>query len=247
MTPNAINVIYEDESVLVINKPAGLMVHGDGRSTEPTLADWMVETYPDIRDVGESWENQEGQIIYRPGIVHRLDRDTSGVMVIAKTQEAFEQLKEQFQNRLVQKMYHAVVYGNIIEDEGEIDKPIGKSKNDFRQWSAQPGARGTLREAHSIYRVLARSVDRQYCYVEVSPKTGRTHQIRVHMKAIHHPVVCDALYAAGRECTLGFKRLALHAHTLTLQLPDRGQMSFTAPLPSDFEKVANEWGVMGAR
>lgn len=229
-----IPIIYEDELMLVVNKPTGLMVHGDGRSSESTLSEWVLETYPEIKNVGELWVNQKEQAIPRPGIVHRLDKDTSGVMVIAKTSESFEFLKKQFQDREVQKIYHAFVYGNIKEDEGVIDKQIGKSKKDFRQFSAQPGARGTKRDAVTAFRILARTENKEACYVEMSPKTGRTHQLRVHMKAIHHPIVCDSLYASNRESLLDFKRLALHSYIITITTQNKEKMTFTAPLPKDF-------------
>ena len=239
MSELKINVVYEDSEVLVINKPAGLVVHGDGRTEETTLADWLVAQYPDIKEVGESWANQKGEAIMRHGIVHRLDRETSGVMVIAKTQESFVSLKEQFQKHLVQKTYHAFVYDTLKDDEGEIERPIGKSKNDFRKWSAQPGSRGVKREAYTAWerRGVAIDNEKKYSLVVLRPTTGRTHQLRVHLKAIHHPIVCDQLYAPNRECALGFSRLALHAHTLAFTTAEGKEMVCEAPFPKDFQKA----------
>jgi len=235
---NKPTIIHEDTEMLVINKPAGLVVHGDGRTEEYSVADWLVEQYPDIRGVGEQWENQKGETIERPGIVHRLDRDTSGVMVIAKTQESFEFLKEQFQERNIQKTYRAFAYDSFKEEKGDIERPIGKSKTDFRKWSAQPGSRGVQREAHTGWEVLGQieKNNKKYAYLELAPTTGRTHQLRVHLKAIHHPIVGDKLYAPKRGFALGFKRLALHANTLTI--PEKG--TFEAPLPDDFENAVKE-------
>lgn len=232
-----IDIIYEDEAILVLNKPAGLVVHGDGRTEEPTLAEWLLATYPDIRGVGEPWINQQGVTIERPGIVHRLDRETSGVMIVAKTQGAFLELKTFFQEHAIKKTYRAFVYDSMKEEEGDIDRPIGKSKNDFRKWSAQPGSRGLQREAHTHWEVLQTIQDgaHTYAYLELTPTTGRTHQLRVHLKAIHHPIVCDSLYAPNRPCALGFARLALHAHTLTLPKGFASQDVFEAPLPADFQ------------
>lgn len=230
--------IYEDEDVLVINKPAGLMVHGDGRTEEETLADYIVSEYPHLREVGEPWVNPDGSVIPRPGIVHRLDRDTSGVIVIAKTQESYEYLKKQFQEREIQKVYNAFAYGSIKEDVGVIDKPIAKSKKDFRMWSAQPGARGKSREALTEYKVIKRGTD--VVFLELYPKTGRTHQLRVHLKAIHHPIVCDALYAPNRPCVLGFGRVALHAKRITFTLPNGQKRVCEADFPEDFEKALAE-------
>ena len=235
MTTDQLNIVYEDKQVLAINKSAGLMVHGDGRSNEETLADILVEKYPEMKEVGEPWENQDGKVIYRPGIVHRLDKDTSGTLIIARDQETYLYLKEQFQKRSIHKVYNAFAYGNIKEEEGAIDKPIGKSRKDFRQWSAQPGARGLKREAVTEYKVLKRGKD--VVFLELSPKTGRTHQLRVHLKAIHHPIVCDSLYAPKRECLLGFERVALHAKSIDLTLPSGEKIIAEAPFPKDFEKA----------
>ncbi len=235
-------IIYEDEDVLVINKPSGLVVHGDGRTKEDSVADWVVEKYPEIKEVGEPWENQKGELIPRPGIVHRLDRETSGVMVVAKTQESFEFLKEQFKERNVKKTYRTFVYDVFKEEDGDIERPIGKSKNDFRKWSAQPGSRGVQRSAHTAWEVLGRieKNNKKYTYLELTPTTGRTHQLRVHLKAIHHPIVCDKLYAPKRGCYLGFKRLALHAHTLTISTKG----TFEAPFPEDFEDAIQELDII---
>jgi len=234
-------IIYEDDEVLVINKPAGLVVHGDGRTKEDSVADWIVEQYPTVEKVGEPWENDKGEIIPRPGIVHRLDRDTSGVMVIAKTQKSFEFLKEQFKERKVQKTYRCFAYDAFKEEKGEVDREIGKSKTDFRKWSAQPGSRGIQRKAHTSWEVLGSGEknNKTYTYLELSPTTGRTHQLRVHLKAIHHPIMCDKLYAPKRGCYLGFKRLALHAYTLTIP----GMQIFEAPLPEDFKAALNELSI----
>ena len=234
-----VDIIYEDLDVLVINKPSGLMVHGDGkddnRSNDHTLADTLVMLYPKIKDVGEPAE-YDGKIIARPGIVHRLDKDTSGVIIVATNQEAFEHLKKQFQDRLVKKTYRAFVYGNIKEDEGVIDKPIGRHPKVFNQWLASTSARGTLRDAVTEYKVLARGkVDGEsVTYVELYPKTGRTHQIRAHLKSLSTPVICDPIYAEKRPCILGLDRLALHALSLEIELPNGETKKFEAPLPEEF-------------
>ena len=233
-----LDILYEDENVFVINKPAGLIVHSDGRTKEKTLADLLIERYPEIKEVGEVWTTPEGEKIYRPGIVHRLDRETSGVLIVARNQETFLFFKEEFKNRNVEKKYHAFVYGNIKEDSGVIDKPIGKSKKDFRQWSAQPGSRGVLREAVTEFAVLGRTGD--YTYIEASPKTGRTHQIRVHLKAIHHPIVCDSLYAKSRSSAFGFLRTALHSRFISFSTKKGQVITVEAPFPEDFQKALAE-------
>jgi len=227
-----VEILFENKNILAINKPSGLVVHSDGRTKEESVSSWLQEKYPEIKNVGEPWTSPNGEVIYRPGIVHRLDRDTSGVLVIAKNQESFLNLKEQFQNREIKKTYNAFVYGEMKEVEGIIDRPIGRSKSDFRKWSAQRGARGEMREAVTEYKVLSTSKD--VSYVELYPKTGRTHQIRVHLKAINHPVLCDSLYAENKPSMLGLERLALHARKIEISDINEDILTIEAPLPKDF-------------
>jgi 23S rRNA pseudouridine1911/1915/1917 synthase len=228
-------ILYEDNEVVVVNKPAGLVVHSDGKTIEPALADWVFKNYPDTKDVGEPGKTSNGETVPRPGIVHRLDRDTSGVMVIAKTDESFQNLKKQFQEHKIQKIYNAFVYGEIKGEKGTINRPIGRSTKDFRRFSAQRGARGEMREAITDYKVVARGLG--YSFVEISPKTGRTHQIRVHFKAINYPLVGDSLYAPGKENTLGFTRTALHSGKITFS-DTKGELhTVEAPYPEDFVKA----------
>lgn len=255
-------VLFENENLLFINKPAGLMVHSDGKTTEATLCDWVIKKYPNMKGIGEPSRTPTGEMVDRPGIVHRLDKDTSGVLVLAKTQASFENLKKQFQEREIKKIYNAFVWGVVKEDKGVVDRPIGRSKNDFRKWSAERFARGELRPAVTEYKVLNRilkeekseykdtkqlgktgsNIPKQFTYLELFPKTGRTHQIRVHMKAINHPVVGDSLYAPNHPKELGFERLALHARFLEITDLDGSKVSAEAPLPEDF---ANALKVLG--
>lgn len=236
-----IKIQYEDEDVLVIDKPVGLMVHGDGRSTERTLVDWLLKKYPDIKDVGEPLTLSNGDAVARPGIAHRLDKETSGAMVVAKNQETYLYLKRQFQGRDVKKKYHAFVAGEMKQERGTIDRPIGKSPRDFRQWSAGRGATGEMRDAVTWYRVLARG--KGCSFIEVQPHTGRTHQIRVHFKAIGHPVIGDKLYAPRYANTLSFSRTALHARSLAFKLRGGKEVSVIAPYPEDFKKAMGELNV----
>ncbi len=234
-------IIYEDDVVLAINKPVGMAVHEDGRFQEHILTDWIRATRPHMVGVGESMRLQNGVVIDRPGVVHRLDRDTSGVILLAKTQEAHAFLKAQFKERTMEKEYRAFVWGVVREVHGTIDRPIGRSRKDFRLWSAGKDAGGVLRPAITRYTVLA--VRDGFSYLSVEPKTGRTHQIRVHMKAIGHPLVCDTRYAPKREPALGFCRLALHAHMLTFTHPNGTRTVLEAPLPDDFLCAESHVGV----
>lgn len=237
--PSDITVLYEDDDVVVINKPAGLIVHYDGRTPEPSVVDWVKERYPHMENVGEPWTSPQGEVVPRPGIVHRLDRTTTGIMLLVKTQEAFAHLKGQFQARTIDKQYDALLYGHLKEDEGVVEAEIGRTRTKPRRWTAQFGKRGNLRAAITHWKVLARLVDPEsgelVMHMEMSPKTGRTHQIRVHAKAIHHPLVCDHLYAPKHACILGFTRPALHARTLSFDSPGTGErIAVEAPLPEDF-------------
>lgn len=252
MNLESIPILYKDDNYVIINKPAGLVVHPDGKTNEPTLVDWIIKNFPETKDVGEplviknakikieneGTENPES-VILRPGIVHRIDRETTGVLVIVRTAGAHAHLKQQFQARTVKKTYHAFVFGEMKEEEGVIDRPIGKSRKDFRMWSAQRGAKGTMREAVTEYKVVQRNKD--FSFVEAYPKTGRTHQIRVHFKAINHPVVCDKLYAPKRGCALGFGRVALHAYSIAFTDLSGKTVAVQAPYPDDFKRALEKF------
>lgn len=234
-----IPILYEDKDVVVINKPAGLIVHPDGKTKEKTLVDWILKKYPRTKNVGEPIILDDGTKILRPGIVHRIDRDTTGAVIIAKNQKSFEFLKKQFKDRKVHKVYQAFVYGDLKDERGMIDRPIGRSTNDFRKWTAQRGIRGEMREAVTYFKVLNKKDD--ITFVEAMPKTGRTHQIRVHFTAINHPIVGDKLYATDfflkKRQQLGFKRMALHAKELEITIPSGKLLTVTAPYPEDFEEA----------
>lgn len=239
-----IQTLYEDENYLIVNKPSGLIVHSDGKTKEPTLTAWILEKHPEMKEVGEPLRLRSGQApneevsIDRPGIVHRLDKETSGALVLAKNQKAFLDLKKKFQNRKVLKKYHAFVYGKIKDDDGTINLPIARSRSDFRKWSAERGARGESREAVTHYSVLKKGKDATF--VEAIPKTGRTHQIRVHFKAIHHPVVGDKLYAPNKPTLFGLNRLALHSFSLGFESIDGKRIDIAAEYPEDFEKAMDK-------
>lgn len=261
-----IKVLYEDSDILAIDKPSGISVHPDGRleskTKEKTITDWVLKNYPRMKNVGEPM----GDIV-RPGVVHRLDKDTSGVLVLAKNQKSYEYLKAQFSGRFVKKVYNAVVSGFMKDDHGIINKPIGRSPTDFRRRLAGRGARGELREAITEYKVLKRFITlacenfssctlpglpvgtlgdknshkptpQKFSYLEIKPKTGRTHQIRVHMKFLNHPVACDSLYDPKGLCPKGFKRLALHALSIEFKTPKGKILKIEAPLPAEFKKVS---------
>jgi 23S rRNA pseudouridine1911/1915/1917 synthase len=240
------SVLYEDNDVLAITKPAGLIVHSDGRTEEPSVATWVLEKYPALKEVGEPWVSPQGKVVLRPGIVHRLDRDTSGVMILAKTKEAYLYLKEQFHGRTAEKTYRAFVYGHPTSESGVIEAEIARIRSVPPRWGvARAHEDKKHRMAITHWKVLRRGVDsktgEKVSLMEAEPKTGRTHQIRVHFKHIHHPVVCDKLYASGRPPVLGFSRQALHASSLSIELPSGERHLFEAPLPPDFIEASTRF------
>ncbi|MBI4088599.1 RluA family pseudouridine synthase [Candidatus Kaiserbacteria bacterium] len=240
-------ILYEDADIVAVNKPAGLITHSDGRTKEETAEDWFKEKYP------EAVLPSSGPT----GYVHRLDRDTSGVLVFAKHAATHEFLRKAFHDRGVKKTYLAFVYGIPKQKKGIINFDIGRSRRDFRLRSAQPKAKGRLRSAVTRFEVVGESGG--FALLLVNPETGRTHQIRVHLKAIHHPIVGDRLYAPGlskggaignkpqsrgtpnRPPAGGINRLGLHAYALDLPLPSGAHIRIEAPLPSDLAPALNRF------
>lgn len=222
-----IPVLYEDKDLVVINKPAGMQVHPAGNTDRQTVAHWAIAKYPEIRDVGEN--------VLRPGIVHRLDRETSGVLLIAKTQPAFMGLKEVFQSRTIEKTYIALVSGHMPELAGKIEKPLLQRSGELRRFVVETQAfPEAARSATTFYRIIARYKD--FDLLEVTPKTGRTHQIRVHLASLGCPVVGDKLYAfkpMRRSEKFFSARQMLHAYRLRFELFSK-PYAFEAPLPEDF-------------
>ena len=214
-------IIFEDDDIVVVNKPSGMIVYPDGKHEYPALSHWLEKKYG------------EGGFHF----VHRIDRETSGVLVVAKTEEAHAFLKEQFQDREVKKVYRAFVHGALKEERGTIERAIGSARGGRGPRSATR-PHGVQREASTTWRRIANGAGS--AYIEAFPKTGRTHQIRVHCAAIQHPIIADVLYGPGRPALLGFKRLALHALSVTITLPSGKEKTFAAPLPPDFLKAEKE-------
>lgn len=232
-------IIYEDEHTLVIDKPVGIMVHPDDRNVEPTIADWLIEKYPNVAKVGEKGRN---------GIVHRLDRNTTGVLLLAKDNSAYRTFKSQFKEHTTRKVYRAIVEGNIREDNGMISMSLARAKSDFRKRTVvdmySDDSRGEEREAITRYKVVERSKTKDgkdYTYVECYPITGRTHQIRAHFRGIRHPIVGDDLYGSKIGATLA-PRSMLHALSLTIKIPEHDEMTFEAKVPKDMKKVLADLG-----
>lgn len=236
-------VLYEDDDVVVIDKPYGWLTHVDGHSNVPTVVEWFLLRVPAAAGVGELGYSPKGIILDRSGVVHRLDRETSGVLILAKQQVAHQMLKQQFKDHTVYKEYRALVYGRLNDRWGTINRAIGRSATDPRRRSAERGARGVLREAITDFERIGvgEYQDEPFSYVKLMPKTGRTHQLRAHLRAIDRPIVGDGLYAEfkiGKSNHLGLDRLALHAHILELVLPNGQTERFIAPVPRVMEEAA---------
>lgn len=212
-------IIYEDKDVLVVDKPSGVISHARGKYwDEPSVASFLRQYIND--------NNQDDdRLASRAGIVHRLDRFTSGVMICAKNQYSLRYLQKQFNDRSVEKTYIALIKGHLKNEEAVIDMPIERNPKQPSTFRVGPNGKA----ATTQYRVLQKNVS--YELVELKPKTGRTHQIRVHLKKLNHPIVGDKLY--GGEAAA---RLMLHARDLTIQLPDGKARTFISTVPEEFNK-----------
>lgn len=220
-----IPVVHEDRDVVVINKPAGIAVHPGVGIRFGTIADWFAKRYPDAVGVGEG----DG----RPGIVHRLDKDTSGIMILAKNESAYEHLKKQFKGRRAKKEYLALVFGVPGGRDGRITKPIARSRrNPLRRAVDDEG-----KEAATDW-MTEQKYGTKHALIRVFPQTGRMHQIRVHLHFLGYPIVGDSLYTFKRKKQpQGATRQLLHAEKLTITLPNDTTKTFIAPMPEDFQAV----------
>lgn len=242
-----IEIIFEDNDVLVINKPAGLIVHEAESTTDKTLADYLLAAYPQLQTVGENPK--------RPGIVHRLDKEASGLMVIAKNNQSFESLKQQFKKRTIKKEYLALAHGSISKDEGEITFPIVRAKSGhkmaalphcFQEEKNKPSNRdrGNLAAREKSRAALTKFILEKkwphFSLLKVKIKTGRTHQIRVHLAAYGHPLLGDDLYGTpktkvkNKRFALG--RIFLFAQTLSFKGLNGEKKEFHLDLPPVLKK-----------
>ncbi len=215
-----VDIVYEDAHLAVVDKPAGLTVHPAPGHASGTLVNALLWRYPDLPGIG-GWQ--------RPGIVHRLDKDTSGLMVVAKTDEAHHCLSEHIQERRIRKGYTALVGGVVADEEGVIDAPIGRDPRHRKRMAVVEGGRPSVTR-YAVARRMGRAT-----LVEVFPTTGRTHQIRVHFASLGHPLVGDALYG-GRTDVL--ERQFLHAHLLGFEHPESGEwVEFRSALAADLREA----------
>ncbi len=224
-------VIYEDEDFVAVNKPAGMLVHADGskagaqgsKLNHPTLVDWLMRHYPEIQGVGDDLK-------VRPGIVHRLDKDTSGVMLVARNQKYFEYLKRLFKNHAIKKVYLALVWGVPKERRGLIDKPIGIKPGTIKR---SVFSKKFQKTATTRYEII-KSFEGRAALVKALPETGRTHQIRVHLASIGCPVINDPLYNKKRDGIIGEGRLMLHSASIEFEKEPGKRIVLEVNLPEDF-------------
>lgn len=224
----ALDLLYEDDALLVVNKPAGMVAHPAVGHPSGTLANAVLGHAPEIVT-----GNAE-----RPGIAHRLDRDTSGIMLVAKTDAALRALQAQFAARRVHKTYLALAHGDVRTPEGKIDAPLGRDPHDRKKMAIVTC--GRARDAITIFRVLARNA--KYSLLQIEPETGRTHQIRVHLAFLKHPVVADAMYGK-RKNDLGLTRQFLHAWRIAFAHPVTGEAcAFQVAPPADLQNALRQAG-----
>lgn len=238
-----LSVVYQDDYMIVLNKPPGLVVHPAPGNYAGTLVNALLFHYGSLPAPRNRDQDEEGREQDRAGIVHRLDKDTSGVMVVARTPEALSALSAQFKARVVQKKYAALVAGVIKKGSGSIEAPIGRHVKERKKISVHTAS---PREAITLWRVRERFKDATLLEVEI--KTGRTHQIRVHMAHAGHPVLGDRTYGGAKVAksgSLSIDRQMLHAESLSLLHPVTGHpMTFIAPLPADMEAVIERFRAM---
>ncbi len=220
-TDISLPILYEDRYIVVINKPAGIVVHPGHGVVSDTVVQWFAQRFPESVSVGDP---------QRPGVVHRLDKDTSGVLVLARDQQTFENLKDQFKKHRVRKEYMALVFGVPGESKGRITRPLARSKRNPLRRTVDPEGKEAITEWKK-----EESFQGKYALLRVFPMTGRMHQIRVHLHFLGFPIVGDALYTFKRQRSpQGVTHHLLHAEKLTVMLPGGKRKTFLAPLPDDF-------------
>ncbi len=224
-----IKVIYEDDDILVVDKPAGIAATPEGEEKGKTLAHLLLGTRPGLKNVT------------RFGIVHRLDKETSGILLVAKSEEALIFLQKQFKNKTVKKEYTALVMGQVSENSKKIETLIGRSKGDYRKQKVylphEPDAKDK-RTAITNYEVIERF--KEYTLLRVTPETGRKHQIRCHMAYLMHPIANDSLYGFKGQDGLGLSRHFLHASCIKIKMLNGEEKEFCSKLSEDLEKVLNK-------
>jgi 23S rRNA pseudouridine1911/1915/1917 synthase len=232
---NDIKIIFEDEDILVLDKPSGVTVNkADTTKDEFTVQDYLEEKFKNNNAYLSA--DQESDFYKRAGFVHRIDKETSGVLVVAKNPQSFENLQAQFKDRKVSKAYIALVHGHVDSSDGEISVPVGRLPWNRKRFGVLAGGK----EAVTRYKILEK-FEKPFTLMELNPKTGRTHQIRVHLKYFNHPIFGDSLYAGrktSRDDRKTLERFFLHAQKISFYHPKTGdKVEFESPLPTELENV----------
>jgi len=223
-----LKIIFQNEDYIIINKPSGILVHPTAKKETNTIANWLLENFPSIKKVGDNE--------IRPGIVHRLDKEVSGLMIVALNQAYFDLLKKQFQDRTIKKKYTALIYGKLINEEGEIKTPLERDRKTGLM-KAQT-VQKTAKEAYTIYKVLKKFIN--YTLVKVQIKTGRMHQIRAHFYSIGHAIVGDKLYKTKdirKKKKALSNRIFLHADFLSFKDHEGNKQTYKSTLPNILEEL----------
>ncbi|MBI3342791.1 RluA family pseudouridine synthase [Candidatus Gottesmanbacteria bacterium] len=242
-------ILYEDYVLLVIDKPPGIVVNRAESVKEETVQDWVEKksTNPPAGEAGlqiYKSTNENKDFRDRSGIVHRIDKETSGILLIAKTPESFRELQRQFKEREVKKTYLALVHGKLVPEEGEIRAPVGRLPWSPERFGIVPGGKEAVTRYKAVKSQKSKVKSEDISLVELYPETGRTHQIRVHLKYINHPIVGDYLYAGrkvGRSDRAWAPRVMLHAWKISLTHPvTRKMLAIEAPIPDDMKRIIGE-------
>ncbi len=235
-------ILFEDDAFLAINKPSGIVVNRAESVKGETVQDWVEEKYH-VSSITYQVSEENKDFFDRAGIVHRIDKETSGILLIAKTPDAFIELQRQFKERLIKKTYLAIAHGTVVPEAGEIRAPVGRLPWNKERFGIVPGGK----ESVTKYKVISNTQytihnkEEKLSFVELYPETGRTHQIRVHMKYINHPLLGDYLYAGrktSRDDRTWAPRVMLHAWKLVCIHPTIGEpIEIIAPIPDDMSRI----------
>ena len=233
-----VSILFEDAAFLAINKPVGVVVNRAESVKGETIQDWMEQHYPIFSHVSDE-SVEQAAFVDRSGVVHRIDKETTGILLIAKTIESFIELQRQFKERVIQKTYLAIIHGELVPKEGEVRAPVGRLPWNRERFGIVPGGKESVTKYTAIKTI--EKDGEKLTLVSVHPETGRTHQIRVHMKYINHPLLGDYLYA-GRKTSRDDRewatRVMLHAWKIIIQHPTTGEtLAIEAPIPDDMNRI----------
>lgn len=230
-------ILFKDKDYIILEKPAGMLMHATAKGESNTLVDWLVKKFPEIKNLEDPVELKKNLVSpYRPGIVHRLDRDVSGLVLIPRNLDSFEFFKRQFKNKTIKKDYLALVHGHLSQSNGTIEFEISRS-TEGKKMAAHPAGSGKGKKSLTEYDVIKEYIN--YSYVHAYPHTGRTNQIRVHFFALGHPIVGDKIYKSKLNSKVKCNRIFLHATKISFIDQFGKQQDFESPLPTELQNIIN--------